>query len=298
MSTEKIRIDWRAQFGALQPFIDGAGGVVAVDYKGDPCAPNAFVTTLVSVHAQCSKQTQSSGKPRPGRAIIIDRSNYAARYLSELRGEFESCFEITLPSTAISGERLAPTIASNNTASGNQDIEVHLHFDAGSESMQSARRDSWIDSLCTQLKSVLKTHRVMIVLMHGTEHEQREFWDKLWHNRLRKLVDDGLLLVRMIDSSSEPGSNSNSLKIAPLKRTIHLPTFLDQEQQKAAREDLAAWIRETLSISHEMANAFAFSFVQTHADEINRLHNKVGFWMEELRAYMQEMQEKIQHDTV
>lgn len=297
MNTEKIRIDWRAQFDALQPFIDGLGGIVAVDYKGNSCAPNAFVATLISAHARCSGQTQSSGKPRPGRSIIIDRSNYAVRYLSELRREFESCFGITLPSAAIGGQRLAPTIASNNTASGNQDIEVHLHFNADSEPVLCAGRDSWIDSLCAQLKSVLETHRVMIVLMHGVEHEQREFWDKLWHNGLRKLVDDGLLLVRMIDTSPEAGSNSNSnsLKIAPLKRTIYLPTSLDQAQQRAARDDLAVWVKETLSISHETADAFALSFVQSHVNDINRLHDNVGLWIEGLRS---NTLEKIEHDRV
>lgn len=280
MDDEKIRIDWREQFDKLATYIDGNGGVVLINYHGESCAPNAFVATLRSEHNSITNKPVAPKSYFQGHTIIISKENYATRYMSELRGEFEQCLDIKLSLVEKINERFNSTIASNNSAQGNQTIETHIHYGDDSEIARGVGRDKWVSDLCNQLENILKHRRVMLILMHGASEEQHEFWNKLWDKGVAKFVKHGLVLIRMQDTSAPP--QRSGTKFINSHCYLTLPSHLDSVQQKVAQEDIANWVAKELQIDPYLANAYAFSFVQAQ-NEIDRLHNSVGFWLEGLR---------------
>lgn len=281
MDDEKIRIDWREQFDKLATYIDGKGGIVSISYNGEPCASNAFVATLRSSHNAINNNAVAPKSFSPGHTIIISKENYATRYMSELRGEFEQCLGIKLPLVEKINDRFRSTIASNNSAQGNQTIETHIHYGDESEIGRSIERDKWVGDLCTQLERILKDRRVMLILTHGACDEQNVFWNKFWDKGIKKLVAHGLVLIRMQDTSDS--SQQNRSKFIRSDCYLNLPSHLDPIQQKIAQDDIAKWIKKELNIDSILANAYALSFVQAQMNEINRLHDCVGFWLEGMR---------------
>ena len=197
MRVEPYCIDWRSQLGALQPYLDGQGGIVKIAYRGQQCAPYAFLGLVTSLF-EGRGENKALQKPK-GLSLRIDRNNYATMYMSGIRRQFETLMQVPLPRPVSAGHGVAAEMFSHNTAGGSQSFEYHI---SDSDVSLQMRRDEWVSAMCEVLKSYLCTGRFMLVLMHGPTADQSEFWSQLWSAGLASLVDEGLVLVRMADESS------------------------------------------------------------------------------------------------
>jgi len=282
MRRQTFPIDWRHEFAALQPFLDGRGGVVGVKYTGDRCAPNSFAETLTSVYEGRWNGQNFTAKNRDWRSLRIDRHNYKVRYLPEIRTEFMRKLELDLPGTVSTSQASGTVhIASNNTAGGDQTFETEVRY-GDDDVARRWHRDEWIESLCTQLEQFLAKGHFMVILMHGSSEDQREFWESLWHGGMSGLVEKGLFLVRMIDRNDTAAGEHH--RAAQPDVEISLPPELYAEQQAHAIEDIANWItRRIPTYTPEQARLLAKGRVLAHSEDLNILHGKVGFWLTKLK---------------
>lgn len=275
MERNTFPIDWRDTFTALEPFINGKGGVACVRYAGERCAPNSFVETLTSLYESPTPNTIKLTPEIGWQSLRIDRGNYKVRYLTGIRLEFMRKMKQELPSPITSDQLLGSHyVSSNNVAGHDQRIETHIIYAGDNEVSLQVRRDEWISSLCNKISQFLHNYRFMVILMHGSKDDQQEFWDGLWHGGMSDLVVQGLFLVRMIDSRDIAAGEHP--RVAQPDCDISLPQELSLVQRDHAIEDIATFINRWFpSFSEEECKALAFGFVHPHTDDIARLHNKL-----------------------
>jgi hypothetical protein len=279
MERNTFPIDWRNQFADFKQFLDTNRGVAHIRYAGERCAPNSFAEALTSLFEGRTTDQEPMAANDFSRSVRIDRDNYKVRYLSGIRTEFMRKMKLELPSP-ISGDRFSQAvhIASNNTAGGNQNINTRIYVYDNEVSLRFYR-DKWIKSLCHQIKDFLQNHRFMVILMHGSKEDQQEFWDDLWHKGMSDLVNYGLFLVRMIDTS-DPLVGEHHYAAQP-DYVIPLPLELDHDGQDHAIDDLANFIiRRVPGLSIQNARDIAKGYVLAHTQDIDRLHNQlIGFML-------------------
>jgi hypothetical protein len=119
----------------------------------------------------------------------------------------------------------------------------------------------------------LKEGRMMIVLDSGSSVDQEQFWASLW-SQAEGLVDEGLLLVRMIDESLV--DKVAQLGMYAVDCDIVLNRSLSENAIPHAVEDVAALIREYLPDEDEDSLLkMARVYVVSHKDDVSSLHNKL-----------------------
>ena len=260
-------IDWRRQFSLLDQYMDGAGGVVTVRYKGEDCAVNAFLETLTATfETRGDLRTLSKAE---GLSIRLDPDNYKVRYLLGIRGEFERKLGMKLaPIKSVSLAFEAP-ILSHNTAGGDQHIEAFLNVDA--DPFMAAARHDWVSMLCEALRNHLKTRRFMLILSWGSSDEQSEFWSSMW-GRVSELVEEGLLLIRFIDENAVEAERVLDSCICDCD--VRLVTTLTDSAVQHAIEDVAKMICELVPGCGEAESLnVAKGYVLSRKDSVRELHD-------------------------
>ncbi len=283
MESRSFPIDWRRELAQLQPFLDGKGGVACVRYDGQRCAPNKFIATLTSVYEGRWDGSQFAEASGTWRSLRIDPENYKMRYLSDIRKEFARKLMIQLPLPVTPGQSSGPIqVASNNTAGGAQTFHTSVEFHGDHDAVLAFRRDAWIQALRAELEQFLRGGHFMVILVHGSKEEQREFWDDLWHGGMSDLLPVGLFLVRMIDRTDTPTGEHHRAAAPDVE--ITLPLDLGAEQQADAMEDIANWISRRLPVyTYDQAWLLAKGIVIAHADRVDDLHSSTGLMITRLQ---------------
>lgn len=229
-------VDWRAQFRQLEKYLDGMGGIVEVRYHGIQCAPEAFVNVLTD----CFESRPHSLPKQEGAAILLDQCDYEVKYLSGIKRVFEQKMKLRLPERNHSGISFASEVLTNNSAGGNQYIDVE--FNTGPSDVEKEEyQQNWMEALCVILEAFLKEKRLMIVLKQGPSEEQVAFWRDFWPHA-RCLVQQGLLFVKMVDLSSL--NAENLIDKTQHHSVITLPIEFDDTQTKHAIDDVAKIIEQ------------------------------------------------------
>ncbi len=266
------KINWRSEFGMLEPYIAERGGVVHVRYRGDVCAPDAFLATLKSVFEECETT-------RPRASVRIDPDFFTTHYLGDVLHAFADKLDCTLEAP----KSVAPVIeefvvASGNESEGDMDVTANIHMHTSDYSDAPALRNRRVAIVCNAMRKFLATGRFMIVLNDAPARDQAPFWRDLWEKGLKELVDDGLFLVKMIDEDKQQqGKHPDEPKP---EQTAALPIEFDETRQRDAIEDLAKiLIHEVKRIKNlegplETATQSVRAFVYSHKRSISRLHTE------------------------
>lgn len=249
----------------MKPYHRDRGGVVRISFASDRCASSNFLDTLKLVH-------ESYG----GRSIRIDREIYTVRYLSGIRDEFIRLLGMKLsmldqtPGNATLNVQCGLEANGNVTAQASS-IQQSVSFGENPELM-TRTRNLWLKELCDQIAAFLKHSRFMVIINHGDRGEQDEFWRYLWRGALETLVQPGLVLVHMVDSSGTQEIH----ELAPVANLeFELPASLTVRAQAHATEDIAAILMaEFPSLGRDLAHARADVLVGSNSDNIRRLHVK------------------------
>lgn len=268
-------IDWRRQFKRLEPYLDGQGGVVNIRYRGSSCGSRAFLSILKDEF----KHRPNATKPA-GVSIRLDAENYKVLYFNGIRSEFarvlgKAALNQALPALKSGAVAVAAPVLSHNTATGDQNFELHVHSDMDPD--RAADRNDWVSRLIVELREHLRCHRFMIVLLEGSSKDQSEFWTSLWM-RASELREAGLLLIRMIDEEL-PETTHPANQCAHDCEVILLPA-LDPEATGHAIDDVTALILDQLPQhgNPSVAAGEAKGFVLGHRDNVQMLHDRlVGF---------------------
>lgn len=265
---EPRHIDWRRQFEQLDRYLDGAGGVVTVRYNGERCGHTAFLGTLKAAF-EARSNGRTLAKPE-GISVILNAEDFKARYLAGIRHAFDDLLGQPAVAKPLNVE-VSGTLVSNNTAGRDQNIEAVFNIDT--ESQQVSEQHEWVSTLCSALKDHLKSRRIMIVLMSGSTEDQSKFWTSLW-SRASQLIEDGLLLVRLIDEAA-PASGNTGMPLTS-HCEITLPTELSESAVRHATEDIARILREHFPSKDESSRLnFAQAYVALRKRNITELHDGV-----------------------
>jgi hypothetical protein len=282
MTRRKARhIDWRQQFRQLDRYMDGAGGIVNVRYRGTNCGVMAFLETLTATFE--SRGESSALQKSVGVSIRLDPDNYKVRYLAGIRGEFERKLEkpLRIEKRASFSFRLEGKILTENKVGGNMNVENILNVD--SDPLMAAERNDWVSALIEALRDHLKTKRFMIVLTSGSTNEQREFWSCLW-NMASELLQEGLLLVRMTDESDAHATDH--LDMYPSDCSVTLSAELTDNAVNHAIDDIARIILEHVPDKNEhSARDLAKGYVLGRKDNVSALHNGLMAFTLDLKDY-------------
>ena len=267
----------------LRPYIEGRGGVVHVRYRGNACAPNAFLQTIKSAY-----ENLTSDGPRA--SVRIDEDNFKTHYLGDVLQSIAKKVGCTLEA-AVGGPPVIGeiTIASGNEAKGDMDVNaenIHVHVSDGSDG--PLLRERRVGTLNKATQDYLSSGRLMIVLNDAPPNVHAMFWRDLWDGGLKDLTKEGLLLVKMTDEERQHQGNHPDEPQA--EQVISLPVEFDEARQRDAVEDLAMiLIREVkkiknIDLSLEAATANIRAFVVSHKRSISRLHDEwSGVLMELVR---------------
>ncbi len=266
------KINWRSEFEMLEPYIAERGGVVHVRYRGEGCAPDAFLATLKSVFEQCATN-------RPRASVRIDPDFFTTHYL----GDVLHALADKLGCTMEAPKSVMPVIeefvaASGNTSQGDMDVTANIHVHTSDHSDAPAMRNRRVVAICNAMREFLAGGRFMIVLNDMPSKDQAAFWRDLWEKGLKELVGDGLFLVKMIDENNErQGKHPDEPEP---EQTTALPIEFDETRQLDAIEDLANILtREVKSLKNlemplDAAIQSVRAFVYSHNRSISRLHTE------------------------
>lgn len=264
------QINWRSEFGALQPYFNGKGGVVHIRYRGIQCAPNAFLETLKSSFDNFVSQG-------PRASVRIDPMVSTTHYLVDILQAIAKKVGCKLETT----KTVAPVInvGYGNTSGADMSIDIRdVQIDATDYLDAPLLRDRRIAQLSRATREFLSTGHFMIVLNDAAPEEQAPFWHELWDSGFKELVGQGLLLVKMIDDEKQ--RNTKHPDEPEPERRLSLPTEYDEPRQQDAIADLAnILIREVkrernIDLSLQSAILSVRGVVFAHKSDISRLHRE------------------------
>lgn len=265
-------IDWRDEFAALEPYINGKGGIVRIRYAGHHGAHNTFIQALKSGY-----ECEDGDKIR--RTILIDKNNYATRYLPGIRDVFIRKMRMELPSAHSAPETpVLLNIANEIEAGTHVDIDIknvtsEIYYNGDNPVLMTSNRNEWIDDLCKKVHAFLDTGHIMLVISHGRAKDQDEFWSCLWNDALESCIDNGLLLIHMVDISDEAAGMHERAPNPNLE--ISLPIALSPQAQIQAIEDLTEIMLSKIpSMSRNEALTRAETLVGSNINDIPRLHSE------------------------
>lgn len=169
----------------------------------------------------------------------------------------------------------------NNVAGGNQQFEANFNFDL--DPLWTSERNQWVFRLADELRRHLQTRRFMIVLLAGSSDDQSEFWSSLW-TQVRELVDEGLLLVRMVDENSE-GHDYRPEECRHDCEVVLAP-LLDGDDVAHAIEDVSALIQESIpGMDAEGAAREARGYVLGHRYNVSEVHDRLLRFVSDLQEF-------------
>ena len=240
-----------------------------VRYRGDACAPNVFLETIKSVF-------ESFVSDGPRASVRIDPDFYTTHYLGDVLQAIAKKVECTLESGR-AGPPVELVVGSGNESQGDMDVSVqNLHVHMGDQSDAPILRDRRVAVVSNAIQEFLSKGHFMIVLNDTPSKDQVEFWRDLWEGGLKRLIKDGLFLVKMIDEEqSHVGKHPDE---PDPEQILVLPVEFDESRQADAIEDLARiLIREVkrakkLEVPLNSAIMTVKAFVFSNKRSISRLH--------------------------
>lgn len=265
MAIETPRINWREQFDALEPYLDGAGGVLEVRYPdADRCAPNAFIQTLTSEYEFAAK---------PGRyvSIRLDPDDYNTRFLAGVRETLRLKLGFAEPPVQ-SGP--GGTFGSNNDSGGGaMTVQMTIH-QTDSDPAQARALTAWREDFIGKLDGLLSSgRRVMIILGEGSEGAHRAFWRELWRAGMAPLTKKGLCVVSMLHAPD--GRTRLSPDAARADLIVDLPTGYGAGEATHAVEDVTAIFQVKAKLDPTQATAVARTLIFEHQQNVGALHGAV-----------------------
>jgi hypothetical protein len=225
-------IDWRSQFSALRPYLEGAPGVVHV-HAGPGAPSSAFARVLRS-------RLEHETWPFQWITVQIDPSNANTHYVSDIVAQIGKTAELALQPIAPS-QPLPVTVGSDIKARGNvvvSNVDVTLNQD---DFDRSVREDARVETLCQALRALMGTRRLALIFLQTHSSDGASLTNlgrKLWDGRLSRLASVGLLVIDIFD----PGAMADKSPAWPPEPNlvVGLPDRFDAEAQQAAKEDLVA----------------------------------------------------------
>ncbi|MBR7918268.1 hypothetical protein KDX16_21005 [Burkholderia vietnamiensis] len=259
-------IDWREEFDALAPCFE-TGGIVRIFYNGKAAAHSAFLDALKSTY-EAQENTRS---------LRIDKHVFSVRYLSGIFSELARKLNVSLAQPkAFAPQVGALNILSDLDVGGSvtaniSDVTQNIFLQGPDSDQQYVTRTVRASGLVEAMREFLRVGRFMIVMNHGSADDQDEFWRYLWCDGLDALVEDGLLLVHMVDRDDLGGAIS---PLAPMEMVqVTLPTHLNPRAAGFAAEDITQILREAVpAMSDEEAGSRADALVDSNYDDIPKLH--------------------------
>lgn len=272
MSLEIAAIDWREQFASLQPHLEGEGGYVRVRYSGENCAPLSFVKAL------SSRYEKSHGKKPDDlqrTSVRLDPAVFTTRYLDDVLNTLARKVGLTLEKVSRPNPLGPLSIGSQNQAGGDLNVEVNIDYGDTSFDLSDIQHRKSL-AVASGIREYLENGRLMIVLFQANDGEHGFFWRDLWANYLANLQEQGLLLVKMYDTSKMV-RDADSDEPHPVCE-ISLPSSLDENAEAAAITDMAHILIEKgrlqgVSVSAHDARNMVSGVVVSHRDDVCRLHN-------------------------
>jgi hypothetical protein len=225
MSCMYYKIDWKKERDALTPHMNGKGGIIRVEYRGDECAPNNFNAMLKQWHAEVGA---------PSFSIRIDPDYFTTRTLEDILDEFDKKLAVAgYPTAPVDAART--TILSENRVGGNATFHMENVFINGG--FDGAKiRSKRVSAVLAALVDFLKKGRCMVVAQHHSPADQNFFWRHFWQGGLDTLVAHGLLLVHFHDKNADDRLHTDAP--AP-DLTLTLPRDLSSDDRdEQAYDDL------------------------------------------------------------
>lgn len=264
MAVETPKINWRDQFETLEPYLDGAGGVLVVRYAdAERCAPNAFIQALTS-------QYEFAAEPGRRVSIRLDPDDYNTRFLAGVR----ETLRLKLGFAPAPTPTLTGTFGSNNDSGGgemNLQMTIHQH---GSDSAQARELTAWREDFLGKLDTFLSGGRsVMIILGEGPEGAHRGFWRDLWRAGMAPLTKKGLCVVSMLcdpDGRTRPAADA-----ARADRMVDLPTGYGAGEAAHAIEDVTAIFQAEANLDPDRAATVAQTLIFEHQQNVGALYGAV-----------------------
>src|SRR6266480_3655632 len=170
-------IDWRSQMSALQPHLEGLGGVIQVRL-GNDSPGSAFARALRFT-------MKEEGWPFPWSCVQIDYENASTHYVSDIVRQIRKTAGLVVEASDIS-RQVTIDVGKDIKARGNVDIhDVNIAVESNQDS--AVQFESYIQRLCDALRQELTSRRIALLFMNSHEYSRAEL------ARMRRTIWDGAL---------------------------------------------------------------------------------------------------------
>ena len=105
--------------------------------------------------------------------------------------------------------------------------------------------------------------------------EQSQFWAHFWHEGLETLVNDGLLVIHMVDRSLGKLTYHDCAPEPDL--VIDLPAIIDNSRSDDAFDDLTDILaKEVPGLAPEVISAVVNTHLSNNEDSVKKLHDNLS----------------------
>lgn len=216
------RLNWKAEIKKLRPYMEGRGGVVAIEYASEDAAPEKFNYLL----------KEDFGKPGNGmwNSMRIDHEWYTTRRAEGILDELDRLLGEAGFAAEGKAEHAPLTLLSENTVKGNMTVNmvgVVLH---GGYIRTDRLLRARVKSVCGAMRRYVDAGgHFMIVVNDAPISNQATFWREIWNDGLSHASGDNVLLI--IHAGPKAGRLQHSESPSP-DEVIYLPSSVESDDSR------------------------------------------------------------------
>lgn len=222
---EDFCLDWRQEFETLSPYLEGAGGMIVLEYASDKAAPLKFNHLL----------KERFSKPENGNwlSLRVDHEWFTTRQVAGVIDQIDRLLaEAGIQVESPSEEQAPVQILKGVEVGGNMTTAINeLHIDYAPALAGRALR-ARAEAVFEAIRNYVSGRgRLMVILNDMPIPDQTDFWQQIWNAGLSAAGGDSLLLV--IHAGPKAGRRRHHDSPEPNERII-LP---DEIEDGSARDN-------------------------------------------------------------
>lgn len=258
------QIDWRTEFDAIRPYLDGQDGIVRIEFSNNDCAPNHFSSLLKQKFA-------GSGGLRF--SIRIDHDFATTHVAHDIIEEFE--VQLARHKIEFEKPQLPSQFNAFNDIHSGENTTINIgSVSVGGDTLQSILKQRG-EALCIALEKFVDSGgRFLIEHRDAPVAWHKMFIRHIWDPILSRFAGRGLFYVQMIGPKCD-GTAPEDMPTPDLIRALPTGFETDESRENDAYDDLID-IFEAEGYSREAASAAAVAHLNNNLKSVAKMHNNLA----------------------
>ncbi|NBC32901.1 MAG: hypothetical protein GVY13_09530 [Alphaproteobacteria bacterium] len=266
-NTYDYHINWHSQIEELKPFLNGQGGVIAIEVDENRSAPEKFVGVL-------TRLLDSKG----AFSLRVNSQDSRTHYPEDIIANLEHRLGLgQAPSTDVKSILKNAEVACNNEAGRDMNIDLDIGVGLG----QYGSSNFVIERtglIVKAIEEVLADKQVCLFLVQSHRFDARVkdwLWPVLWRDGLLPFIQQGLVLIDVYDERAE--TRQRHWARPPANRILNLPPKYDRQDRIHAHRDIKEIIlRELPDYDEPRADMRAQYLLEDLNYEVSDVHIRLA----------------------